>query len=199
MRTHCSNNTSTSPILIFDSSASSFTLSSLLTVFFLAGDCVFWWDVCLVTVFHKLVSYRSARLWWYFTSAPTRACSAFFLIEPISFLNRRLSSSSGVDTFEATLARDVLTPSCADRMILLTSSSIPSCVLKYPRTFFGFSLSQKQNWSKVIVSLLDLKNMHLDLENTWELKLNSTIFTHSESKLMLMLWIMIVIWWIFPC
>lgn len=41
-------------------------------------------------------------------------------------LNRHLSSSSGVDTFEATLARDVLTPSCADRMILLTSSSIPS-------------------------------------------------------------------------
>ena len=60
-------------------------------------------------------------------------------------LNRRLSSSSGVDTFEATLARDVLTPSCADRMILLTSSSIPSCILKYSGTFFGFSLSRKQN------------------------------------------------------
>ena len=44
-------------------------------------------------------------------------------------LNRRLSSSSGVDTFEATLARDVLTPSCADRMILLTSSSIPSSAM----------------------------------------------------------------------
>ena len=43
---------------------------------------------------------RSARLWWYFTSASTRACSAFFLIEPISFLNRRLSSSSGVHTLE---------------------------------------------------------------------------------------------------
>ena len=44
-------------------------------------------------------------------------------------LNRRLSSSSGVDTFEATLARDVLTPSCAHRMILLTSSSIPSSAM----------------------------------------------------------------------
>ena len=44
-------------------------------------------------------------------------------------LNRRLSSSSGVDTFEATLARDGLTPSCADRMILLTSSSIPSSAM----------------------------------------------------------------------
>ena len=109
--------------------------------------------------------YRSARPWWYFTSAPTRACSAFFLIEPIWFLNRRLSSSLGVDTFEATLVRDVLTPSCTDRMILLTSSSIPSCILKYSGTFFGFSLSRKQNWSKVVVSLLDLKNMHLDLQN----------------------------------
>ena len=39
-------------------------------------------------------------LWWYFTSASTRACSAFFLTVPISFLNRRLSSSSGVDTLE---------------------------------------------------------------------------------------------------
>ena len=29
-------------------------------------------------------------------------------------LNCHLSSSSGVDTFEATLVRDVLTPSCAD-------------------------------------------------------------------------------------
>ena len=44
-------------------------------------------------------------------------------------LNRRLSSSSGVDTFEATLARDVLIPSCTDRMILLTSSSIPSSAM----------------------------------------------------------------------
>ena len=43
---------------------------------------------------------RSACLWWYFTSASTRACSAFFLIEPISFLNHRLRSSSGIDMFE---------------------------------------------------------------------------------------------------
>ena len=43
-------------------------------------------------------------------------------------LNRRLSSSSGVDTFEATLARDVLTPSCADR-----SSSIPSSAMSNAR------------------------------------------------------------------
>ena len=56
--------------------------------------------------------------------------SAFYLIEPISFLNHRLSSSSGVDSFEATLARDVSTPSCAGRlMILLTSSSIPFSAL----------------------------------------------------------------------
>ena len=34
---------------------------------------------------------------------------------------------------------------------------IPTCVL-------GFSPSWKQNWSKIVVSLLDLKNMHLDLE-----------------------------------
>ena len=78
-------------------------------------------------------------------------------------LNRRLSSSSGVDTFEATLARDVLTPSCADRMILLTSSSIPSSAMssaggqecgngqewvgffKEHGRFFGFSPSRKQN------------------------------------------------------
>ena len=44
-------------------------------------------------------------------------------------LNRRLSSSSGDDRFEATLAQDVSTPSCADRMILLTSSSIPSSAM----------------------------------------------------------------------
>ena len=31
--------------------------------------------------------------------------------------------------------------------------------------FFGFSPSRKQNLSKIVVSLLDLKNMHLDLEN----------------------------------
>ena len=31
--------------------------------------------------------------------------------------------------FEATLARDVLNPSCAARMILLTSSSIPSSAM----------------------------------------------------------------------
>ena len=78
-------------------------------------------------------------------------------------LNRRLSSSSGVDTFEATLARDVLTPSCAHRMILLTSSSIPSSAMsnaggrecengqewagffKEHSRFFGFSPSRKQN------------------------------------------------------
>ena len=78
-------------------------------------------------------------------------------------LNRRLSSSSGVDTFEATLARDVLTPSCADRMILLTSSSIPSSAMssaggqecrngqewvgffKEHGRFFGFSPSRKRN------------------------------------------------------
>ena len=47
----------------------------------------------------------------------------------MSFLNHRLSSSSGVDSFEATLARDVSTPSCADLMILLTSSSIPFSAL----------------------------------------------------------------------
>ena len=46
-------------------------------------------------------------------------------------LNGRLSSSSGVDTFEATLAQDVLTPSCADRMILRTSSSIPSSAMSF--------------------------------------------------------------------
>ena len=78
-------------------------------------------------------------------------------------LNRRLSSSSGVDTFEATLARDVLIPSCADGMILLTSSSIPSSAMsnaggrecgngqewagffKEHGSFFGFSPSRKQN------------------------------------------------------
>ena len=31
-----------------------FTLSSLLTLFFLAGDCVFWWDVCLVFLYYSL-------------------------------------------------------------------------------------------------------------------------------------------------
>ena len=31
-----------------------FTLSSLLTVFFLADDCVFWWDVCLVFLYCSL-------------------------------------------------------------------------------------------------------------------------------------------------
>ena len=78
-------------------------------------------------------------------------------------LNCHLSSSSGVDTFEATLVRDVLTPSCADRMILLTSSSVPSFAMsnaggrecgngqewvgffKEHGKFFGFSPSRKHN------------------------------------------------------
>ena len=76
-------------------------------------------------------------------------------------------------------------------------SWIPTCVLV-------FSPSRKKNWSKTVVSLLDLKNKHLDLENvslymtrnTWELKLNSTILTHSKSKLMLIVSILIVNLWI---
>ena len=62
--------------------------------------------------------------------------------------------------FEATLARDVLNPSCAARMILLTSSSIPSSAMSNAGgregmgkngffmehgRFFGFSPSRRQN------------------------------------------------------
>ena len=81
------------------------------------------------------------------------------------------------------LVWDVLTP-CAARMILLTSSSIPSSAMsnaggrEWARMggilhgavhgawqIFRFQSPRKQNWSKVVVSLLDLKNMHLDLQN----------------------------------
>ena len=55
-------------------------------------------------------------------------------------LNCHLSSSSGVDTFEATLVQDVLTPSCADRMILLTSSSVPS---------FAMSNAGGREWARM--------------------------------------------------
>ena len=70
--------------------------------------------------------------------------------------------------------------------------------------FFGFSPSRKQNWSKIVVSLLDLKKHASWFRkraswymtwNTWELKSNSTIW-HSKSKLVLILSIFIVNWWI---
>ena len=40
----------------------------------------------------RLIVKHSVGLWWYLTRAPARACSDFFLIEPISFLK----SPSGV-------------------------------------------------------------------------------------------------------
>ena len=39
---------------VFHTLGLQFTLSSLLTVFFLAGDCVFWCDVCLVFLYYSL-------------------------------------------------------------------------------------------------------------------------------------------------
>ena len=65
-----------------------------------------------------------------------------------------------------------------------------------------FQSLSKQNWSKTVVSLLDLKNKHLDLiYKTYVLKhvgieINSTTLTHSKSKLMLTVSILIENLWI---
>ena len=205
--------------LIIENLGLQFTLSSLLTVFFLAGDCVFCWDVCfIVTAFLRdlycsslrslFVNYRFARLWWYFTSAPRRACSASdraYLV-----LKSPPSSSSGVDTFKATLARDVLTPSFADR-----SSSIlsPPCLTREGvggilhgawKIFRLQSLSEIKliktcrlpSWFKKHASWFSKRVSWYMTWNTRELKLNSSMLTHSKSKLMLILSILIVNWWI---
>ena len=100
--------------------------------------------------------------------------------------------------------------SCADRMILLTSSSIPSCISRDLNwsTLAHFSVSVplgNKTDQKLSSPFLILKNMHLWFRkraswymawNTWELKLNSTVLTHSKSKLMLILSILTVNWWI---
>ena len=63
---------------------------------------------------------RSARLWWYFTSAPMRACSALFLVEAISFLK----ASSGVTsrTLNIVNERENKRPLQWDSFIILLSN-----------------------------------------------------------------------------
>ena len=118
---------------------------------------------------------------------------------------------------------DVLTPFAA-RMILMTSSSIPSSAAsnaggrEWARTggilhgavhgawqIFRFQSPSETklikncrlpSWFKKHASWFRKRVSWYMTWNTWELKLNSTILTHSKSKLMLILSILIVNWWI---
>ena len=119
--------------------------------------------------------------------------------------------------------RDVLTP-CAARMILLTSSSIPSSAMSNAggrewakmggilhgvvhgawQIFRFQSPSETKlikncrlpSWFKKHASWFRKRVSWYMTWNTWELKVNSTILTHSKSKLMLILSILIVNWWV---